>query len=419
MKKVATFGFLVLFTFIACQNAPGRKDLITNELSAVFEEYDLMGMSVGLIADGELYYSGSFGNKEIIPGDPMTPDTYVRIASISKFFTSLAVMTLWEKGFVNLDTPASVYLGWGLQNPLFPEQPITLRHLMDHTSGIRDGKGYGNFTQAMIEQEADISTLFLENETFYTEDMFATDPPGTYFSYTNCTWGLIASIVEKVSRQKFDIYCKENLFEPMGIRSSFNVMDLSPEEVAPLFRYKNGLWTAQVDDYSEKAPKERSYTNYIPGRNGLIYGPQGSLRTSMNDLWVTAKMLLNDGKVNGKEIIAPTTLSYFQEDQWVFDGENGDTWGNFWHAYTKGMQFIQNRENGDIIFPDRKLWGHPGIAYGLLSDFYIDPETQSGVIFITNGSMYEYEYAPGSSFYEVEAAVFKVLYAHLKALESE
>lgn len=417
--KRAIYFILVLTTIIACQDTADRRDVITEELEQVFNEYKLMGMSVGLIAKGELYYAGSFGYEEVLPGDPMTPNTYVRIASISKMYTALAVMTLWEKGLVNLDTPASVYLGWELKHPTFPEQAITLRHLMDHRSGIRDGTGYGNFLRNMIEKEADIRSLFLVEGEYYTEDIFASEPPGAYFSYTNCTWGLIASIIEKVSSQRFDIYCKENLFQPMGMASSFNVMDLQPEQIAPLFRANNGVWEAQVDDFSQQAPKERAFSGYIPGRNGLIYGPQGSLRTSLNDLWITAKMFLNGGTINDQQILKPTTIAYFHQDPWVFAGENGDTWGNFWHSYARGVHFIQNRENGDIIFPDRTLWGHPGIAYGLLSDFYIDPNTQSGVIFFTNGSMNEFEYAEGSSFYEVEANVFQVLYPHLKAIESE
>lgn len=420
MNSIVPVLMLICLMLGSCDPSFDRKAQISKELEQVFNDYQLMGMSVGLIAKGELYYSGSFGHEEVLPGDPMTPDTYVRIASISKMFTAMAVMTLWEKGLLDLDTPASVYLGWDLNHPVFPEQPITLRHLMDHRSGIRDGTGYGNFLRNMIDQEADIRTLFQTDGEYFTEDMFSNEPPGVYFSYTNCTWGLIASIIEKVSGQRFDVYCREHLFKPMGVRSSFNVMDLSPEEIAPLYRTdSSGLWLAQVDDFSSKAPKERSYPSYQPGQNGLIYGPQGSLRTSLNDLWTTASMCMNEGKVNGRQIISPATLAFFQQDQWTYDGANGDTWGNFWHAYTKGMHFIQNKEGGDIIFPDRELWGHPGIAYGLLSDFYIDLGSKSGVIFFTNGSQQAFEYADGSSFYEVEADVFKVLYPHLLAIESQ
>ncbi len=415
MRKIAYSSLIVLF--ISCQ--PNLTDEIDGQLKEVFEQFELMGLSVGLIANGELSYSGSFGLANEAQQLPMTADTYLRIASISKFYTSLAVMQLWEQGLVDLDTPASVYLGWELKHPAFPDQAITLRHLMDHRSGIRDGAGYAQFSRSMLQIQGHIRALFMPDSAYYTEDMFSEYAPGAYFSYTNCTWGLVASIVESVSNQRFDKYCKEHLFEPMGMNSSFNVIDIPAKEMAALYRYGDGAWEAQVDDFSATPPVERVYANYEPGVNGLIYGPQGSLRTSLNDLWLTARMLLNEGKVGNKSIVKPETLSYFQQGQWKYNGENGDTWNHFWYAYTKGMHFITNTPEGDIIFPDRSLWGHPGIAYGLLSDFYIDPDTQSGVIFITNGSKKDYAYAETSSFYEVEEAVFKILHPHLIALEAQ
>lgn len=418
MKRIlATCLMTVLI--VSCQQEQDRKSVINQELSQVVEDFELMGLSVGLIANGELTYSASFGWAHEAMKREMRPDTYLRIASISKFYTALAVMKLWENGLIDIDKPASEYLGWDLIHPKHPDQPITLRHLMDHRSGIRDGSGYGRFTRNMLRDELNIKELFSENGSYFTEDMFAEHEPGAYFSYTNCTWGLIASIVEKVSGQRFDQFCREQLFKPMGVGTSFNVMDLQPEEVAPLYRYGEDEWRPQVDDFSQNPLKERAYDGYEPGTNGLIYGPQGSLRTSLNDLWATAKMIFEEGRVDGKSVLKPSTLNYFQEDKWVYDGENGDTWDSFWHSYTKGMHFIENRPGGDIIFPDRRFWGHPGIAYGLLSDFYIDPTTKSGVIFITNGSKKEFKYAENSSFYAVEDAVFKVLYPHLKALEEE
>lgn len=418
MRPLASI-LLVFLLVSSCAEKVDRKTEIDQALSQVMNDFDLMGLSVGLIANGELAYAHSFGLAHDALQQPMTPDTYLRIASISKFYTALAVMKLWEQGKVDLDQPASDYLGWPLVHPKFPDQPITLRHLMDHRSGIRDGEGYGRFTRNMFSKQLNIQELFTPGSEYFTKDLFSEYAPGTYFSYTNCTWGLIASIVEKVSEQRFDRFCKEHLFEPMGVGTSFNVMDIAPENMAALYRFREGQWQPQVDDFSQELPKERAYEGYVPGTNGLLYGPQGSLRTSLSDLWLTAEMLLNHGELNGKLILKSETLAYFQQDPWVYSGQNGDTWDKFWHSYARGMHFIENREEGDIIFPDRTFYGHPGIAYGLLSDFYIDPETKSGIIFITNGSKSDFKYADNSSFYAVEDAVFKVLYPHLKALEAQ
>ena len=77
------------------------------------------------------------------------------------------------------------------------------------------------------------------------------------------------------------------------------------------------------------------------------------------------------------------------------------------------MHHITNQDSADIIFPDRSMSGHPGIAYGLLSDMYFDSGTGSGVVFITNGSKNKYDYGKASTFYQVEEDVFQLLYPFL------
>ena len=413
------YHLLLPLLLLCCKPALEPKQLVDEELIQIFEQFELMGLSVGLIANGELAYSGSFGLAHESLKRPMSADTYLRIASISKLFTSLAVMQLWEKNLVKLDTPASVYLGWDLTHPKFPDQPITLRHLIDHRSGISDGTGYGNLIGDMFNEKTYIRDLFMPDSTYYTEDMFSDHAPGSYFSYTNCTWGLVGSIIERVSNMKFDQYCRKNIFEPLGLKSSYNALDIPIDDWAALYRFSEDDWVPQVDDYSSEPPTDRAYDGYEIGSNGLLYAPQGGLRTSLNDLWVMAQMFFQGGQLDGVSIIKPTTLAYFQQDKWVYNGENGDTWSDFWLSYTKGMHFITNRADKDIIFPDRTFWGHPGIAYGLLSDFYIDPETKSGIIFITNGSKNGYAEAVNSSFYQVEQSVFQALFPYLKALEQE
>lgn len=387
------------------------------ELEEIFTDYELSGMAVGLIANGEIAYKGVFGHANFKTDSPMSADTYVRIASISKFFTALAVMSLWEDGLVDIDKDVSDYLGWTLRNPNFPDEIITLRHLMDHKSGIRDGSGYSQFSGRMFSQELNIKELFTENGSFYTSNMFSDKMPDAYFSYSNAAWGLVATVIEKVSQMRFDKYCRQHVFQPMDLLSSYNVMDIPTTMVGAIYRAQNNAWVAQVDDYSVEPATERAPPTYQPGTNGLLFGPQGSLRTSLNDLMKVGLMLINDGFHNSKEVYKKETINFFSENRWVYNGSNGDTWDNFWLSYTKGIHFIENTPNGDIIFPDRKMMGHAGIAYGLVSDFYIDPVTKSGLVFFTNGTKQPYQYATSSSFYAVEDAAFEVLYAHLQIIE--
>ncbi len=380
-----------------------------------------MGMSVALITDGVVSWQGSYGLADEKRQIPVTNNTIFRIASISKTVTAIALMQLWEDSKVDLDVDVSTYLGWKLQHPKHPSTSITLRQLLNHQSGIRDGEGYRAFSREMVDKKLDIRELLTTEGKYFTPDLFADHPPGAYFSYTNCTWGLIASVVELVSGQRFDDYCRENIFLPMDLPTTdFNVTKLiSLDSLAVLYRYEDEQWVPQADNYQGIAPPSRAYEGYELGQNGLLFGPQGSLRISTKDLAQFALMFINSGHHDNQQILQKETVDLMLASQWLYDGENGDTWENFFLSYGFGTHQTINQEGGDIIFPDRTMVGHPGIAYGLLSDMYFEREKNSGIIFITNGSKQEYEYGENTSFYQVEEDVFRVVYPYLSELEQQ
>ncbi|QLE00717.1 beta-lactamase family protein [Galbibacter sp. BG1] len=396
-----------------------ENNTIEKALDSVFKKNELMGMSVVLITNGEISYQYQQGLANEAKNTSITEETIYRVASISKSITATALMQLWDEGKVNLDIDVSNYLSWKLVHPKHPNTPITLRHLLSHQSGIRDGSGYGKFSKDMISEKLHIQELFTEDGAYFSEDLFADHQPGAYFSYTNCTWGIIVSVIENISKQRFDDYCRERIFGPLQMKSDFNVEKIEPvSSIAALYRFENNKWIPQVDDYTDTKPTSRAYPSYQLGQNGLLFGPQGSLRSSAEDLATFALMLMNNGTFKEKEVLKKETVAEMLGSQWLYNGDNGDTWENFFLSYGLGMHQITNKEGGDIIFPDRKMVGHPGIAYGLLSDMYFDSKSKSGIVFITNGSKKEYQYGKKTSFYQVEEDLFYAIYPFLKNLET-
>ncbi len=418
---------LVSGTLSSCENnrrTPVEKQMfdaegLQTELETVLTKHGLMGMSVALITDGTVTWQGSYGLADAERQIPVTNHTIFRIASISKTVTATALLQLWEAGKVDLDADVSTYLGWRLQHPTYPENPITLRQLLSHRSGIRDSEGYRTFSQKMVSEKLAIRDLFATEGQYFTPDLFADHPPGAYFSYTNCTWGLIASVVEIVSGLRFDDYCREHIFAPMALEATdFNVAELaSLDSLAVLYDYEDEQWVPQADNYQGVAPPSRGYADYELGQNGLLFGPQGSLRISTEDLTQFALTFINNGHHDNQQILQAETVNLMLASQWRYDGQNGDTWENFFLSYGLGTHQTINQPGGDILFPDRTMVGHPGIAYGLLSDMYFEREKNSGIIFITNGSKQKYEYGENTSFYQVEEDVFRVVYPYLNELE--
>lgn len=431
MKTINKHNVLVLIgliTIFSCGHKAEKEgtsgSFVTEKLDSalqnVFAKNKLMGMSVVLLADQKMVWQGTYGKADASRDLPVTENTVYRVASISKTVTAVALLQLWEQGKINLDEDVSTYLGWVLRHPEYPKVSITLRQLLSHQSGIRDGEGYRNFSSDMISKKLDIKELFLPGGAYFTKDQFADHPPGAYFSYTNCTWGIIASIIETVGQQRFDTYCREHIFMPMGIAADFNVTEITAlDSLAVLYRFKDNEWKAQADDYKGNTPESLAYEPYELGRNGLIFGPQGSLRSSASDLAKFSLMLMNNGKFNTNQILQGATVDLMLDSQWRYSGENGDTWENFFLSYGFGTHQTLNKAKGDIIFPDRKMVGHPGIAYGLLSDMYFERDKKSGIVFITNGSKNDFTYAEESSFYQVEDDVFKAVYPYLKEMENQ
>jgi len=401
---------LILLWLIACQRQPGLKEALQNQAL----QDQLMGMSVVLIEDDTIKLAESVGWMDAQEQIPLQPETKFRIASISKTITTIAILQLVERDSVDLDLDVSTYLGWILRNPNFPQHPITLRLLLSHQSSIRDGSGYGDYLSHMHIKQLNINQLFVPDSAYFSSDMFAQEMPGSSFSYSNSAWGLVASIVERRSGQTFDAYCRQHIFKPMGLSASYNVRHIADSMLSPLFRYKDGGWVPQVDDYSQSEKPQLMYSTYQPGTNGLIFAPQGGVRASALDLAALAIMLMNDGTYQGQQILKPQSAKMMMSPQWQYNGQNGDTWNDFFRSYGLGTHILTNSDSADYIFPEYQMMGHAGIAYGLLSDMYFDPIAKTGIVFITNGSKNEFEYAKSSSFYQVEQNVFQICHLYLK-----
>ena len=245
--------------------------------------------------------------------------------------------------------------------------------------------------------------------------LYSKNAPGTYFSYTNASWGIVASVIELLSNLSFDAYCREYIFKPMGIKADFDPAHLENiNNLAVLYRFEDGNWSPQADNYQGLKPSKRLYDGYQLGTNGFLNGPQGNLRASALDLAELILMFFNEGESNGRQILKKESVDTMLGNHWEFDGENGDTWGHFYLSFGLGIHHITNMPESDIIFEDRNMSGHPGIAYGLLSDMYFDSRTRSGIVFITNGSKLKYEYGQETSFYQVEEDLFKAVNPFLK-----
>jgi len=334
--------------------------------------------------------SGAFAEGIADPrsGRAITPDDPARIASISKTIVAIGVMKLVEAGRVDLDGDVSARLGWPLRNPAFPDRPITLRQLLSHTSSIRDFDD-----QYAIPLGGTVREAMAEPTSWDLEH----GPGENYFTYSNMNFPIVASIVELVTGERFDIWMRANVLDPMRIDSCFNWPTCSDEAISRAVQLSAPDGTPVRDDLHGKRPQCPVYVEKpVPcdlslwrlGENGALFAPQGGLRISARGLARVGRMLLNGGTLDGARILSPQSVQALLAPVWRYDGRNGKTDDGFYCTYGLATHTIPTPVRGCDDDPARDgivRVGHAGDAYGLRSGLWIDPVRGTGIAFLVTG----------------------------------
>jgi CubicO group peptidase (beta-lactamase class C family) len=388
--------------------------VLDGELAAIAADpaCELSSLSVMVIRDGKRVYEHQTGQRvlasEGVEAQPATARTMYRIASISKMMTTLAVMKLIEDGKLSLDNDIGDDLGFPVRNPAFPERVITLRMLLTHTSSLRDNAGYSWSNDKPLK-----SVLVPGEPLFGKGEMWDSHAaPGAYFTYCNLNWGIIGTLMERVTGERFDLLMKRLLLTPLGLHGGYNPADFPPEDlvnVAILYRKRPtdsetwnpaGPWVPQVDNYTTRAPTPPiGIDHYVIGANATPFSPTGGLRISAHDMGTVMLMLINDGRHEGRAILKPATLKLMFTRQWTYDGKNGDTNHGVYNAWGLGnQQFPDPAADGRWLLLDGGGFpavGHLGDAYGLVSLFVVDLARKNGMVALIGGSSTDPEASKG------------------------
>jgi len=376
----------------------------------------MMGCSVVVFCKNGIIENISLGTADHTRNIDMSVDSKYRIASVSKTITAIAAMQLAEQNLLDLDEDISSILGYTVQNPNNPNVAITTRMLLSHTSTIIDGSTYNSFLGATTNNYPipNLSEILTLTGSYYSAGQFNNTIPGNYFNYSNINYVILGTIIEKISKQRFDIYCKLNILDPLELEASFNVSDFGDiNQIAVLYRKPSGVWTAQADNFQGDPPEFIDISNYIPGTNGGRFGPQGGLRCSAQDLATIFLCLFNEGTFNNITILSQESVVSMLNNEWSFSGNNGNNYFGLFRSWGLGIHRITSTAGNDIALPgSTSMFGHTGEAYGLVSDAYFDTIRKVGFIFLTNGVGLGYQSNNNSVFYTVEQQVFSAIENH-------
>ena len=391
------------FLLSACATIPQPAPAVQAEVGVAFDR----NRDIASFADG---IADPLSRRRVTIDDP------VRVASVSKMVTAIGVMQLVDTGKLDLNSDVSRWLGWPLRNPAFPDRPITLSMLLSHTGSVRE-----HDDDYVIPLGGSLRTVMEDPRNWDARH----GPGDGYFSYVNLNYPIIASIVEEVTGERFDIWMHDHVLAPMKLDACFNWPTCSDAAVARAVELDSPAGKPLKDDLHGVRPdcpvfvksgEDCDLGRWTLGANGSLFAPQGGLRISARGLTRIGRMLLNGGEVDGVRILSPQAVNVLLAQVWRFDGSNGQTDGGFYCSAGNGTHRIANRVPGcadDLGTRGAILTGHAGDAYGMKSGLWIDWNRGRGIAYFVTGVGDPAPKAPGSAYTAAEVHAFRRTYALL------
>jgi len=210
------------------------------------EENHIAGAAISVVKDGKLFFAKGYGYADLENGVPVDPEqTIFHIGSNGKVFTWTAVMQLVEQGKLDLDTDINTYLDFRIPDTF--AQPITLKHLMTHTSGFED--------RLLGSVVSDANELIPAREWLVSHMAARVYPPGEFAGYSNYNAMLAGYIVARVSGQPYDDYMQEHIFTPLGMMHASAQSPIPASlrnNLAVSYNYTDGGFQA-IPDYTSQS----------------------------------------------------------------------------------------------------------------------------------------------------------------------
>jgi CubicO group peptidase (beta-lactamase class C family) len=369
-----------------------------------------------VIRDGKIADAHASGDRAVDPALPMKLWTKARVASISKLPVGIAANMLVERGLLDLNAPAEGVLGFPLRNPNFPNTTITLAHLLSHTSSLRDGEQYwGTLGETLAEFFQPGPSPRWENGGHYAKDF----PPGAKFVYCNLASGVIASMIERASGKRFDLFMRDEVFAPLGLTCGYNWSQVPQEEVdtgATLYRWRDGAFQPGVDGPGKKisgpmfSNPGAVLAGYTPGLNGTLFGPQGGLRASILDVATIGCLVANGGVMNGARLYGGATAKRLAAPAWedTSAAPGPDNYDGLMISQGLGAGHLLPQQVPHLKIPGR-LVGHTAEAYGLFGAVFVDPVSRHGFAYYLTGSLPEPAKAALGPFNRAEDRIVQIL----------
>ncbi|MHA1672448.1 MAG: serine hydrolase domain-containing protein [Promethearchaeota archaeon] len=305
----------------------------------IMKDRAVPGISLGIMKEGEIFYSRGYGYRNIHEELPMTPDTLYGIGSSSKSFVALAMMMLVEAGKIDLEAPVSDYIDFqiGLEG-----HPIKVKHILSHSSGVQDLM-FG--TIPFMWADCNYQWVFpMSNPNDYltvvnSAKEFVRFPPEEQFMYNNDFYEVAGLVIQSQIEGTFEDFIINNIMRPLGMeRSTYYKSDFLNDPM------KDTMTGYAINPKAKKVVEK-------PFPFGKTINGPGAILSSANEMLKYLQMLLNKGTYNGKQIVSPAMI----EKMWTGmikcpygQGENPQ-YGFGWGREEDFLDTIYIEHGGNVV----------------------------------------------------------------------
>jgi len=370
LRKILVSGSIIIFSILL---VPLRGQSDAQKLDEYFArkmlKADVIGLQAASVSQGELVWHGSFGLKEWQTGKEVNDSTLFQIASCSKPVTSLGIMLLYDRGLLDLDADVNSYLPYKIRNPHYPDEAITLRMLLTHTSSLRDDWDtlYPLYTlpeggDSPLELSYFVREYFEKEGAYYKpEKNFAREQPKSSYAYCNMGYATLGVIIEEISGMSFPEFMRKEIFTPLGMYNSYwHLKDIPHDNIARPHRMRPS---------TKKDPHDPEVLNHF----GYPSYPDGQLRTTVQDYAQIVKLMVNSGRVNGEPFLKASTIKEYLEVPFPeVDKHSAHCWN--YNEFESTLYYL--------LMP--RLPSHTGADPGIATVVSIDPENRRGGIIFSN-----------------------------------
>ena len=209
-------------------------------LESIFRSYadseHMPGVAYGVIVDGELIFTHSFGVRDVASGAPLDADTVFRIASMTKSFAATAILLLRDAGMLRLDEPAATYVPElaSLRYPTADAPAITVRHLLTMSAGLPQDDPWAD--RQFYRSDAAMSDIYRGGVSF-------SNPPGITFEYSNYGYMVLGRIISRVAGVPALDFIDRAILQPLGMTATvWNAAAVPPDRLAQGYRWEDDAW---------------------------------------------------------------------------------------------------------------------------------------------------------------------------------